>query len=54
LTSTSKSRGRPKFVDSAYFVDEPGNWHLKAGAPTEVQEEFQAFVANNEDLEEDR
>ena len=26
----------PKFMDSPYFVDEPGNWHLKPGAPPEV------------------
>ena len=34
----------PKFVDSPYFVDEPGNWHLKDGAPEEVVKEFNAFM----------
>ena len=33
----------PKFYDSPYFVDEPGNWHIKPGAPKEVVEEFEAF-----------
>lgn len=35
---------RPKFVDSIYFVDEPGNWHLKPGAPPEVVREFNDFI----------
>ncbi len=35
---------RPKFMDSPYFVDEPGNWHLKPGAPEEVREEFEAYM----------
>ena len=34
----------PKFYDSPYFVDEPGNWHLKPGAPEEVVKEFQSFM----------
>ena len=34
----------PKFLDSPYFVDEPGNWHLKPGAPEEVVKEFNAFM----------
>ena len=34
----------PKFLDSPYFVDDPGNWHLKPGAPEEVVEEFTAFM----------
>lgn len=35
----------PKFIDSPYFVDEPGNWHLKPGAPAEAVEEFEKFMA---------
>lgn len=35
----------PKFIDRPYFVDEPGNWHLKPGAPEEVVEEFEKFMA---------
>jgi hypothetical protein len=35
---------RPKFIDSPYFVDEVFNWHLKDGAPKEVQDEFNAFM----------
>ena len=34
----------PKFMDSPYFVDEPGNWHLKPGAPEEVVKEFKAYM----------
>lgn len=38
----------PKFIDSPYFVDEPGNWHLKAGAPQEVIDEFNKFMEDRE------
>lgn len=34
---------RPNFIDSPFFVGEPGNWHLKPGAPKEVQKEFERF-----------
>lgn len=34
----------PKFLESPYFVDEVGNWHLLPGAPEEVKEEFDAFM----------
>lgn len=34
----------PKFYDSPYFVDEPGNWHLKPNAPEEVRKEFEAYM----------
>ena len=34
----------PKFIDSPYFVEEPDNWHLKPGAPEEVQKEFDEFM----------
>lgn len=37
------SMQRPNFIDSPYFVNEPGNWHLKPGAPSEVQREFNRF-----------
>ena len=40
----SMTMTRPDFVDSPFFVDEPGNWHLKPGAPQEVQDEFDAFM----------
>ena len=42
----------PKFYDSPYFVDEPGNWHLKPGAPKEVVEEFEKFMALSDILDE--
>lgn len=35
---------RPDFVDSPFFVDEPGNWHLKPGAPADVVKEFNEFL----------
>lgn len=36
---------RPDFIDSPYFVMEPGNWHLKPGAPKKVIEEFDRFMS---------
>lgn len=39
---------QPKFIDSPYFVDEPGNWHLKEGAPEDVVKEFEDFMQNDE------
>lgn len=41
------SPDRPDFIDSPYFVDEPGNWHLKEGAPEEVIKEFEKFMKNS-------
>lgn len=41
----------PKFYDSPYFVDEPGNWHIKPGAPKEVVEEFEAFQKAQKSME---
>ena len=37
----------PKFYDSPYFVDEPGNWHLKPGAPEEVVKEFNEYMKDD-------
>jgi hypothetical protein len=34
----------PKFLDSPYFVMEPGNWHLKPGAPKATVDEFERFM----------
>lgn len=42
----------PKFYDSPFFVDEPGNWHLKPGAPKEVVEEFNDFMKAQEGIPE--
>lgn len=39
---------RPSFLDSKYFVGEPGNWHLKEGAPEEVVKEFNEFMEGDE------
>ena len=33
-----------KFMSSKYFVDEPGNWHLKEGAPRELQKELVNYL----------
>ena len=38
------SQARPDFADSPYFVPEPDNWHLKEGAPEEVQKEFEEYM----------
>ncbi|EIJ78233.1 hypothetical protein PB1_11754 [Bacillus methanolicus PB1] len=42
-------RKRPEFMNSPYFVDEPGNWHLKPGAPKAMQKEFSAYMQSLED-----
>jgi hypothetical protein len=41
-------RIRPEFTKSSYFVDEPGNWHLKPGAPNQLKEEFETYMASLE------
>ncbi|MFJ7725774.1 hypothetical protein ACIQXV_06360 [Neobacillus sp. NPDC097160] len=45
-------RIRPEFTKSPYFVDEPGNWHLKSGAPKGLQIELDNYLASLETLEE--
>jgi len=35
---------QPEFTKSSYFVGEPGNWHLKPGAPADVVVEFTLFM----------
>lgn len=47
---------RPKFMDSEFFVAEPGNWRLLPGAPQYIQEEFAKYMealneGGNEDIE---
>ena len=37
------------FMKSPYFVSEFDNWHLKPGAPKEVQEEFAEYQSLMED-----
>ena len=44
------SIARPAFVDSPYFVPEEDNWHLKPGAPPEVQKEFDEYMKYEEEL----
>jgi hypothetical protein len=38
----------PGFMKSEYFIAEPGNWHLKPGAPEEVRREFEEFMVGDE------
>lgn len=45
-------RIRPEFTKSPYFVDEPGNWHLKPGAPKELQNELENYLNSLEEIEE--
>ena len=42
----------PKFINSPYFVDEPGNWHLKPGAPQELVDEFNSYMKSELDSKE--
>jgi hypothetical protein len=44
-------RIRPEFTKSPYFVDEPGNWHLKPGAPSELQDELKRYLQELEQIE---
>ncbi len=37
-------RKEPEFMKSKYFVDDPGNWHLKVGAPRELVKEFEDYM----------
>ena len=41
----------PSFLDSPYLVEEPGNWHLKPGAPEALKKEFEEFMKETEDNE---
>lgn len=41
-------RIRPDFTKSPYFVDEPGNWHLKPGAPEHLHSELKNYLRSLE------
>lgn len=43
----------PKFISSPFFVDEPENWHLKPGAPEDMQKEFNEFMKEYDDKSEE-
>jgi hypothetical protein len=45
-------RIRPDFTKSPYFVDEPGNWHLKEGAPQELQRELEQYLESLNEVDE--
>jgi len=38
----------PDFFESEWFVPETDNWHLKPGAPKELQDEFDAWMKERE------
>ena len=42
---------KPDFIKSPYFVPEPDNWHLKPGAPPEVQKEFDEYMKAHAEAE---
>ncbi|WP_375841050.1 hypothetical protein [Cytobacillus sp. Hz8] len=44
-------RIRPTFMDSPYFVDEPGNWHLKEGASKQLIQEFHSYMESLEHIQ---
>jgi hypothetical protein len=37
---------RPNFTKSPFFVNDPGNWHLRTGAPEDIQEEFDHYMTS--------
>lgn len=39
---------KPAFMQSPYFIAEPGNWRLKDGAPEELRREFETFMEKME------
>lgn len=42
----------PSFFTSEWFVPEVDNWHLKEGAPEEVQKEFNEYMKAEKEAEE--
>lgn len=38
-------------MDSPYFVDEPGNWHLKEGASKQLIHEFHSYMESLEHIQ---
>lgn len=42
----------PAFFTSPYFVPDPDNWHLKPGAPKEIQDEFDQWMQERKEAEE--
>lgn len=45
------SMTRPKFVDSEYFYADESGWHLKEGAPSDVQKEFDEYMQYEKECE---
>lgn len=40
-------------MNSIYFVAEPGNWHLKEGAPTELRKEFEDYMESMNSIQDE-
>lgn len=47
------SQPMPSFWDSPYFVPEPDNWHLTDDAPDDMKEEFERYMKEQEQEDED-
>lgn len=43
----------PKFCFSEWFVPEVDNWHLKPDAPKEVADEFEAYMKERQEAEDE-
>lgn len=43
----------PNFFDSPYFVPEVDNWHLKDDAPEELKKEFEEWIKQQKELEDE-
>ena len=41
----------PKFIDSEYFYIDDDGWHLKEGAPEEVQKEFDEYMSAPDEVQ---
>ena len=42
------SMSAPKFIDSEWFYIDDDGWHLKEGAPKDIQKEFDEYMSNPE------
>lgn len=42
---------KPGFIDSPFFYADIDGWHLKPGAPKEVQEEFDAYMEHTREVD---
>src|SRR5688500_10211332 len=42
------SKEEPYWIDSPWVVKEPGNWHLKEGAPEDLKKDFAEWMRSDE------